>query len=354
MSKELGFIAQMPEEPQVPGEFQVFPFGEVEIEGAEPFLVDLAAMENVVERFRARGLDMVIDYEHQTEEGSEAPAAGWIKRLESRGEEGLWAVVEWTGRAREYLARKEYRYFSPVFLVSSIGRTLTELLRVALTNAPRLNRIRPIVAKDPAQAGSDGAMDASKADSMQFTSQNTDGREEMEFLKLMAKQVGLPESANAEEVIGEVKKLQGVEIVACKEVLDALGLPGGTGKSEAVATVHALRQSRLSAPDLTLEVAALKRKLAERECDDMVSAALREGKITPAQREWAEKYAFTDAEGFRLFIAKAPQVVPLDIPAPGGTGPTGAAMPDAYQLHINKLLGVSEETWRKHNPGQGQ
>lgn len=129
-----------------PNEFQVFPYGEIQIEGGPPFVVDDAIMDRIVERFSARGLDMVVDYEHQTEANVEAPAAGWIKRLVNRGTAGLWAVVEWTARAREYLANREYRYFSPVFMLSP-KNGLVELLRVGLTNAPRLNGISPIVAK---------------------------------------------------------------------------------------------------------------------------------------------------------------------------------------------------------------
>ena len=133
MEGRLGFIAEMPAPAgEVPVEFQVFPRGRVEIEGSAGFSVDEEAMEAVIRRFRSRGLDMVVDYEHQTEKDTEAPAAGWIRELFSRGEEGLWAKVEWTERARQYLANREYRYYSPVFSVSGVERKLVELLRVAL------------------------------------------------------------------------------------------------------------------------------------------------------------------------------------------------------------------------------
>ncbi len=332
---KLGFVARMPEESPVPERFQVFPFGTVEIEGSAAFVVDETAMDRVVERFAARGLDMVIDYEHQTEGGVQAPAAGWIKRLENRGKAGLWAVAEWTERAREYLAAREYRYYSPVFLVSGRDKRLAELLRVALTNAPRLNWIRPIVAKHG-------------ADTNHSTTEEEQG---MEFLKTIAKQIGLPETAGAEEVSGAVRRLQdSAGAVACKEVLDALGLAEGTGKSEAVATIHALKQARLTGPDLTLEVAALKRKLAERERDDLVDGALKAGKITPAQREWAEKYALGDPEGFTLFVSKAPQVVPLDALHPAAPRTPAGNIPDTMQLYINKLMGIDEKIWEKYQP----
>ncbi|MBI4966456.1 MAG: hypothetical protein HY913_24460 [Desulfomonile tiedjei] len=65
----------------------------------------------------------------------------------------------------------------------------------------------------------------------------------MESLKQIAKLVELPETAGTEEVIGAVEGPKGGAAVACKEVLDALGLSMEAGKSEAVATIHALRQT---------------------------------------------------------------------------------------------------------------
>lgn len=334
----------------VPGAFQVFPHGPVSIEGDEPVIVDDAAMDRVVDRFRARGLDMVVDYEHQTEEGNPAPAAGWIKALENRGEDGLWARVEWTERAGEYLANREYRYFSPVFLVSRTDRRLMELLRVALTNAPRLNRLRPIVAR----------IDAEPQLALTSTSTRT---EEGMYLERNAKPLGPPEGAQEQDVTAAVEKPArqtaaasgafvensgtGSACVACADVRRVLELPGDAGAGEVIASIHALRQR----PDLGVEVAELRRKLAEHDRDDLVAAALREGKITPAQKEWAQTYALRDPAGFRLFTAKAPRVVrteSLDII--GDVHPGGPASSDGEQTIINRMMGISAETWKKFGP----
>ncbi|MCE5333192.1 MAG: phage protease [Desulfobacteraceae bacterium] len=80
----------------------------------------------------------------------------------------------------------------------------------------------------------------------------------------------------------------------------------------------------------------------------MVAFAIAAGKITPAQKEWAEAYALTDPEGFRLFVAKAPVVVPLGDLKTGGPKPAGSI--DDAQLQINKMMGISDEVWKKHNP----
>jgi len=100
---------------------------------------------------------MVVDYEHQTLKAVQAPAAGWIKRLYNRGSDGLWAAVEWTQRARAYLASREYRYFSPFFLARKADGHIINLINVALTNMPKMNHIRPIVAKAGIATGDDTA-----------------------------------------------------------------------------------------------------------------------------------------------------------------------------------------------------
>lgn len=91
-------------------------------------------------RSRAGSSQLPIDYEHQIDfapkNGQPAPAAGWIKGLQSRAD-GVWGLVEWTPRAIECLAQREYRYLSPTFLHRPDG-TVTTLLRAGLTNIPNL------------------------------------------------------------------------------------------------------------------------------------------------------------------------------------------------------------------------
>jgi len=130
-----------------PSEFQVFPYGAVDIEGDPAALLDEESMQQIIESFDRRGNDMVIDYEHQTLKDVKAPAAGWIRKLINKGKQGLWAMVEWTEEARQFLKEREYRYFSPVFAVRGNDRKIIQLHNVALTNFPKLNNLRPIIAK---------------------------------------------------------------------------------------------------------------------------------------------------------------------------------------------------------------
>ncbi|MBT4498074.1 MAG: hypothetical protein HOC74_10155 [Gemmatimonadetes bacterium] len=51
------------------------------------------------------------------------------------------------------------------------------------------------------------------------------------------------------------------------------------------------------------------KKLQERDARDAAASALSEGKLTPSQKDWAEKFALKDPEGFAEFVASAPVVV---------------------------------------------
>lgn len=84
-----------------------------------------------------------LDWEHATEErapeGLEAPAAGWIDRLEVREGGAIWGRVAWTPRGGAQVAAKEYRFVSPVFTYDKLSRRIGRLTSVGLTNTPNLS-----------------------------------------------------------------------------------------------------------------------------------------------------------------------------------------------------------------------
>ena len=114
----------------------------------QPFFTELETLVSAAEYWRERNIDMVIDYEHQTMTGTEAPAAGWIKELDPR-DDGLWARVDWTQNAYDRIMNREYRYISPVIELDE-KRNFTGLLNVALTNYPAINNLDPLTLKKEA------------------------------------------------------------------------------------------------------------------------------------------------------------------------------------------------------------
>jgi phage I-like protein len=109
--------------PRLPTEFRLFAFGE-NATSKGIFVLDRAGAAAVMAAYADHGVELAIDYEHQTfaagDNGKPAPAAGWFAP-EVRAD-GLWATkVRWTEPAAEMLRRKEYRYFSSTKRTASRG-----------------------------------------------------------------------------------------------------------------------------------------------------------------------------------------------------------------------------------------
>ena len=139
-------------------------------------------------------------------------------------------------------------------------------------------------------------------------------------------------------------KPEGADMVANSTILSMLGLKADAKTEDVAASIMALKAG---APDTQAELLALKQRMAERDADEEVQKALKAGKITAAQSEWAKSYALKDMEGFKGFVDKAPVVVPqgkLDLKdAPA------ASNSDEVDVAILKNMGVSMEDVKKYN-----
>ena len=131
----------LPETAAVPDWIELIPAGSV-IVGADgrQWLNDTP--DRIVSAFAAGIKPMVVDYEHASEhrapQGLDAPAAGWIDRLEIRNG-AIWGKVEWTAQARQRIQAREYRFISPVFTFEKASSRIAALQSAALTNQPNLN-----------------------------------------------------------------------------------------------------------------------------------------------------------------------------------------------------------------------
>ncbi len=160
----------------------------------------------------------------------------------------------------------------------------------------------------------------------------------------VAKALG-PE-ADAEAV---AKALGAKTAVLPPALVAELGLAAGAGESEALGAVKGLKQGRDQAQGLAAKVAALEEAQRKKDADEAVEKALKAGKITPAQKKWADEYAEKDLAGFNAYVEAAPQLVHL-----GGLPPSpkelGSGGLDLVQKGINAQLGLSDEAFKKHNP----
>lgn len=320
----------------VPDTISVLPVGHV-VSSKGEFDVDEESFRAMQAQIARRGVDLVVDYEHQTLKGVQAPAAGWVKELKLENG-SIQATVEWTPRGAEYLKNREYRYLSPVVNVRKADNKAVGLHSLALTNTPAIEGMAPLV-----------------------NSANFEGGNGMDIIKQLAKLLGLDEDATEEQVVqaleacvAENKSLKAGqqppadgETVANKAVCELLGLKAGAPAADVTAKIMELKSGMMDGVNIAEELRALKAKNAQREAADAVGLALKAGKITPAQEGWAKSYALSDPKGFAAFAEKAPQVVPMgaihfeDAPKSGGSL-------DAAALLACKQLGVSPEEVQKY------
>lgn len=360
---------------KLPEWIRILPLGKVELaDNRAAFTVDAESLQKMVTAFRQRGIDLVIDYEHQSLNGERAPAAGWIKTLEARAD-GLWAKVDWTEQAKSYLAAKEYRYFSPVLRLDPKDRRPIALMHVGLTNVPAINNLPPLVAKLAAKYGDgevqtfrdftaeerkkgvqegwampDGSFPIKSREDVQNAIKaigraqdpeavkkhistrakalncmdllpagwpgSTKKMEEAQAMKKKVLEVfggvlALKAEATDEEVLAALKT--GLALAgAVPEIVQVLALKEDAGPAEIIGAIKGLKASsdRLTQVEETL--AALKTKLSQGKAKKAVADALAAHKITPAQETWALKYAEEKPEEFAAFVANAPAQLPRE------------------------------------------
>lgn len=83
-----------------------------------------------------RGMPVDMDHALDRHKQTEAPAAGWIEELASR-EDGIWGRIAWTPTGKAKIEGREYRFISPVIMVSRSGDIMA-IKRAGLTNDPAI------------------------------------------------------------------------------------------------------------------------------------------------------------------------------------------------------------------------
>jgi phage I-like protein len=308
-------------------EIKILPLGLVKSRKGD-FIVDSESISLMKKAFKDRKLDIVIDYEHQTLEGVQAPAGGWIKDFYIK-DNAVVAKVEWTEKAKKYIANKEYRYLSPVIIVRKTDNKAVILHSVALTNTPAIDGMYTIK----------NSMDL----------EDIEGGEGMDFLKKLIEMLGLPEGTTEEEALAKLAELKtGAEktneekVVVNKEVLELLGLKAEATKQEITSKIMELKNpaGQVSAAEFN----ELKLKLEKKEAEELVTMAMKEGKITAPQKEWALEYALKAPEGFKKYVETASVVVPmgeLDIPS-------STKKNVEIDMKACKMLGLTKEDIEKY------
>ena len=342
------------------GWYQLLPVGPFKARDGRPFDVpgghwqlDKAIATTLINRAKALGQDILIDYDHQTlhieKTGKEAPAAGWFNGDEIEWREGLGLFIKprWTDRAAAMVDAKEYRFLSAVFPYDAQGRPL-ELRMAAITNDPGVVGMQALAALSALPASQPGQL----ANPSKETSMN-------ELLKKLLAKLGIeltgdPTDEQLQKALTELDSLQAsakkapeleAALSAEKASLAALKAhPGGQvdlAQFVPVATYNAL----------VTQVAALTAQVDTTDAATLIKEARTAGKVVAAEEEYLTAYAAQKGvAALKALLEPRPAIAALTASQTAAvTLPEkkGEAVLSAEDKYAADQLGISHEDFAK-------
>ncbi|WP_434777686.1 phage protease [Neisseria sp. Ec49-e6-T10] len=312
------------------GLLQILPYGQFRARDGRPFdapywNLDDASGERLAAQLNTRLKDLVVDYEHQTlnaqKNGLPAPASGWLKARHYvyKPGQGLFARVEWTSKAQSFIDNNEYRYLSPVFAYDKNGE-IYQFLHLALTNTPALDNLPEIV--------------AALSQSFTFMEQKTMN----EALKLLKQLLGLPESADESQTVAALNTVTNLMtsskgLATCNTNLIQF-MKDNQAHIVALSTAESIQVEPDPAKyvpidvvkSMQTELAALSNKVKEfegKQSDELIQAALSDGRLLPSLKSWAEGLAKTNIVALTEYLGSAQPVAALSQTQTNGLPPAG-------------------------------
>ena len=239
------------------------------------------------------------------------------------------------------------------------------LVNVALTNSPKINHLQPIVAKWDAMEMTIEeeaimieklrkllglAADAGEDKVLEAVTLSVNKAATLVACKEILDALGAKADAGKEEVVRIVASLKGSIDDSWKEILDALGAKADAGKDEVLRIVASLKAPGDVAVQLSRQVADLTKEITEMKQQDLVTLALKEGKTSPEELDkWGRDLALKNPDSFKLIVLSRPigSVIPVDKIFVAKD--TAGAVPDDLQKSVNRMMGVDDATFAKYN-----
>ena len=278
------------------GRIQLLPYGKFRATDGRPtdveawYVTDTNGAD-VVALANSQKNPLPIDYEHQIlhsqQNGKEAPSAGWMEYLYFNPQ-GIFADVRWTDKAAEYIKNGEYRYISAVFAYDTNGY-VRKIFHAALTNNPAL----------------DGMDEVMVAASAQFFNQQKDEPEmDKKLLEALCTLFVLKADASEAEITEKVTALSAAKGNSQVAVLDVYAKLAEKEQSVAALT------TQVGKPDpakfvpvetvaaLQADFNKLKLSIDNDKKSALIEAALSQGKLAPALKEWAASLSIEALTGY--------------------------------------------------------
>ena len=319
---EAAFCVELPPGDAAPEWIQLLPPGP-RVAGRDGRAWRLEDPAAVAAASRASGHDLPLDWEHATElrapRGEAAPAAGWLTALQAR-DGGVWGQVAWTERGREAVARREYRYVSPVFQYDRATKAIRRLTSAALTNRPNLA----------------------------LTALNREEDKPVnELLDKLRQALGLATDAGEEAILAAANQLR-TDLETARNRAATPDLERFVPRAD-----HDAALNRATAAEGKLAAAA--REAREAEIAAAVEEALRAGKITPAAKDYhlAQCRAEGGLDRFKAYVEAAPETAgPSGLD--GREPPAAGTALNADQARIAAMFDHSAEDLAKYAPADGR
>ena len=278
------------------GRIQLLPYGKFRATDGRPtdveawYVTDTNGAD-VVALANSQKNPLPIDYEHQTlhsqQNGKEAPSAGWMEYLYFNPQ-GIFADVRWTDKAAEYIKNGEYRYISAVFAYDTNGY-VRKIFHAALTNNPAL----------------DGMDEVMVAASVQLLNQQKEKPEmDKKLVEALCELFALKADASEAEITEKVTALsaaKGDSQVSLLSVYAKLAekeqsvaaLTAQVGKPDPAKFVPVEQVAALQA-----DFNKLKSSIDNDKKSALIEAALSQGKLAPALKEWAASLSIENLTGY--------------------------------------------------------
>mgnify|MGYP001374715209 CR=1 FL=1 len=303
--------------------------------------IDAGIAARAIAATNARKTRPVVDYEHQTllkeENGQPAPAAGFITNLAWREGQGLFATVELTERATQYVRDGEYRYVSPVFTYHPRTGDVLDIRMAALTNTPAIDGMEPLALRAAASFGltleEDApmnklltaivaalALDATATEDQAIAALNA-AKTKLDGYDGFLGKLGLGKDAKPEEAVVALS----ARLDESARLRAALGIESGATLDAAVAACTALKTKAdtTGTPDpakyvsvdafesVKTELAALTAKHRDAEVAGLVDAGLGDGRLLAAQKDWAIELGKKDVAALTAYLESAQPIAAL-------------------------------------------
>ena len=278
------------------GRIQLLPYGKFRATDGRPtdveawYVTDTNGAD-VVALANNQKNPLPIDYEHQIlhsqQNGKEAPSAGWMEYFYFTPQ-GIFADVRWTDKAADYIKNGEYRYISAVFAYDTNGY-VRKIFHAALTNNPAL----------------DGMDEVMVAASVQLLNQQKEKPEmDKKLLAALCALFALKADASEAEITEKVTALSAAKGDSQVAVLDVYAKLAEKEQSVVALT------AQVGTPDpakfvpveqvaaLQADFNALKTSVEADKKEALITAALSQGKLAPALKDWAQSLSIEALTGY--------------------------------------------------------